>query len=257
VGNDKLIFGLTGSPLGHSFSPTWFRDKFIREGIENAEYNLFPLASAGEFPALLVNVPELAGLNVTTPHKESILPYLDELDEISHAIGAVNTITIKRKGGMIRTMGYNTDAHGFYRSIMNMDLNTPALILGTGGGARAVAYALKQKDVGSAFVSRTRRSSNTVLYQDLDADIISQHLLIINATPVGMYPETDLFPPIPYHLLTNRHILYDLIYNPEETEFLKKGKSMNTLAINGMQMLHHQAEWAYKIFLGLDLPDDI
>jgi shikimate dehydrogenase len=243
------LFGLIGFPLGHSWSAIYFNKKFSLEGDSGKEYRLFPLRSIEEFPKLLSDYPELTGLNVTIPYKEIIIPYLDELDEIARSVGAVNTIKIIRKNGKIMTKGFNTDSPGFLLTLGEQVPKGPALILGTGGGAKAVAHALKMKNIRFQFVSRKPEGPCTISYKDLTFDLVNDHLLIINATPSGMYPDVDKFPPIPYQYLSEKHYLYDLVYNPEETEFIKKGKAMKTQTLNGRQMLINQAEFSYKIFI--------
>ncbi len=245
----KVLFGLVGFPLGHSRSQEWFNARFALEGKTNAEYRLFPLNVIEEFPSLLRNEPDLAGLNVTIPYKEKIIPFLDELDESARSAGAVNTVRITRRDGLITTKGFNTDAPGFLKTTEGLALKGPALILGTGGGAKAVEYALSLKGIPFSFVSRKSDAHGILSYTDLTQGLIRSHLLIINATPLGMHPDTGSFPPIPYQFLTRDHFLYDLIYNPEETEFLKKGLAMNTRVMNGWQMLVSQAELSYNIFM--------
>lgn len=244
----KKLFGLIGFPLGHSQSPDWYNEKFRATGQVDKYYRLFPLANMNEFPGLFEKYRELTGLNVTVPYKEKIIPYLDLLDETARSIGAVNTIQVIRKNGMILTKGFNTDAPGFLQTLTNHIPQGPALILGTGGGAKAVAHALKEKNIRFEFVSRDKKGSGIISYNDLSFDLICNHLLIVNTTPLGMYPDTDKFPPIPYHYLSGCHYLYDLIYNPEETEFIKRGKTMSAQTMNGRQMLINQAELSYKIF---------
>ncbi|MDP1622008.1 MAG: shikimate dehydrogenase [Bacteroidales bacterium] len=245
----KLIFGLIGFPLGHSRSPEWFNEKFRSAGQNEYEYRLFPLARIEEVASLLIKYPELAGLNVTIPYKEKIIPYLDELDETARLIGAVNTIIIIRTKGKILTRGFNTDAPGFLQTLSARIPHSPALILGTGGAARAVAHALTLKNIRFTFVSSINKGPGILSYNDLTREVISHHLLIINATPLGMFPDIERFPPIPYHFLSGDHFLYDLIYNPEETEFIKRGKAMNTKTMNGAQMLINQAELSLLKFL--------
>jgi len=249
MGQLVAIYGLIGFPLGHSLSANYHNQKFRLAGDEGKVYRLFPLKSLSDFRPLLASIPKLAGLNVTIPYKEKIIPYLDELDETAQAIGAVNTIKIIRKDGIILTKGFNTDAPGFFQTLADIMPRGPALILGTGGGAKAVAYALNQKNIPYQFVSRNNDGPDIISYQELTSDIIRTHPLIINTSPLGMYPDTTSFPPIPYDMLSEYHCLYDLIYNPEETEFLKRGKTMNALTINGNQMFINQAELSYKIFL--------
>ena len=211
---------------------------------------MFPIKNIHEFPFLLFNNPDLAGLNVTIPFKEKIIPWLDELDDIARAIGAVNTIKITRENGKVKTKGFNTDAPGFLQTLSDRNLRGPALVLGTGGGAKAVAHALKEKNIPFKFVSRRINDPGVLSYDDLSYELISNHLFIINTTPLGMFPDTGGFPPIPYEYLTENHFLYDLIYNPGETEFMKRGKGMNAQTTNGLQMFIKQAELSSNIFLG-------
>lgn len=246
----KLQLGLIGFPLGHSGSPAWFADKFRREGITGATYRLFPLASVEEFPSLLLANPDLAGLNVTIPFKQKIIPFLDELDETARVVGAVNTLKITHTDGAVHLKGFNTDAPGFLQTVTGLNIRGPALILGTGGGARAVAHALTGMNIPCHFVSRTTTGSAIMSYNDITPDVINDHHLIINTTPLGMFPDLHQAPPIPYQLLTAEHVLYDLVYNPAETEFLKRGKRMHASAMNGLQMLINQAELSFDIFAG-------
>ncbi len=232
----------------HSFSAIWFTEKFRQDGKINHEYRLFPLVYVEDFLSLLRSETDLTGVNVTIPYKVSIIPFLDDLDETARAIGAVNTIKISRINGAIHTKGFNTDAPGFELTLTENFRGCKALILGTGGASKAVAFALKNKEIPFIFVSRKPREANMISYNKLNEDIIRKHLLIINTTPLGMYPETNRFPDIPYQYLTPAHILYDIIYNPPETAFLQKGKSMSAQTINGYQMLENQANQAYRIF---------
>lgn len=246
---EQVLLGLIGYPLGHSWSADFFNRKLNLEGDSCRQYRLFPLTGVGEFPGLLLRYPELAGLNVTIPYKETIIPYLDGLDDTARSIGAVNTIKITRKNGSIHTRGFNTDGPGFLQTLNVLLLTGPALILGTGGAAKAVSWALKRKNIRFAFVSRQKKGPGIIQYNELTSGIISEHPLIINTTPLGMFPDTGRFPPIPYQHLTCEHYLYDLIYNPETTEFLKRGQAMKAHTLNGKQMLFNQAELALKIFL--------
>jgi shikimate dehydrogenase len=195
----------------------------------------------------LQDYPGIRGLNVTIPYKEKILPFLNTLDPVAMEIGAVNTIDIIRKNGLLVMNGYNTDASGFEKSI-RLEGQINALILGTGGAAKAVAYALGKMRVNFLFVSRTHHAPGTVSYPGLSKEILKKHTLIINATPLGMYPDTSAYPGIPYEYLTKDHFLYDLVYNPVQTEFLKKGKAMGAKVQNGLQMLCNQAELSYSIW---------
>jgi len=246
----NLIFGLIGFPLGHSWSAEFFNEKFRLAGDCTKLYRLFPIKTLDAFPGLLTGFPELAGLNVTIPYKEKIITYLDNLDHTARSIGAVNTIKITRKDGAILTKGFNTDAGGFSMTLAGQPIKGPALILGTGGAGLAVAYALREKHIRYTFVSRKKAGPGIMNYHDINPDHIRDHPLIINTTPLGMYPDINGSPPIPYQYLTKDHCLYDIIYNPEETEFLKQGKAMNCHVINGKQMLINQAELSLEIFLG-------
>lgn len=239
-------YGLIGYPLTHSFSKKYFAEKFLREQISNCSYENFPLASIEEFPLLIKSHPELLGLNVTIPYKESVIPFLGELNETAREIGAVNTIKIK--GGKLS--GFNTDVFGFMQSLMKViePNHTQALILGTGGSSKAVAFGLKKMGIAFHFVSRIPESEHEWNYSDLNEMLLSQHKLIINTTPLGMFPETEVCPPIPYEYITASHLLFDLIYNPGETLFLKKGKAQQAKTKNGLEMLQLQAERSWEIW---------
>lgn len=239
--------GLIGYPLSHSFSKRYFQEKFSKEGISNYEYELYPLENVGLFRELFQKEPLLFGLNVTIPYKQSILPYLDELSEAAKEIGAVNTILIKNG----KKIGYNTDYIGFKQSLINFvgskQSKLQALVLGTGGASKAVQAALKSLQIPFQLVSR-EHTQRTISYQNLQKQDWHTYRLIINTTPLGMYPDVEKFPDIPYELLTEEHFLYDLVYNPEETTFLKKGKEKNVKTKNGLEMLYLQAEAAWKIW---------
>jgi shikimate dehydrogenase len=239
-------YGLIGFPLTHSFARSYFAEKFKREQVSNCTYENFPLASIEEFPSLLKSQPGLEGLNVTIPYKESVIGYLDQLDGMATDIGAVNTIKIE--GGKL--VGYNTDVYGFTQSILPLleQYHMRALILGTGGSSKAVAHGLKKMGLDVQFVSRHPEFSNELSYSDLDGDTIREYKVIINCTPLGMYPSVDDSPPIPYEYLTPSHLLFDLIYNPEETVFLKRGKEKGAKTSNGLEMLRLQAEQSWKIW---------
>jgi shikimate dehydrogenase len=247
----EMLFGLIGFPLHHSWSATYFNDKFSRDGDIDKEYRLFPLESISEFHEFLRRNPTLSGLNVTIPYKVKIIPYLDALDETARLIGAVNTIMILRDKERILTKGYNTDAAGFFQTINDQTIEGPALILGTGGAAKAVAHALNMKNIRFTFVSRQPLTPSVISYAELTKAMMESHPFIINTTPLGMHPDTGSCPPVPYHFLTAGHFLYDLVYNPVETEFLKRGKSMNAVTRNGLQMLINQAELSLRIFLNI------
>ncbi len=280
-------FGLIGRTLKHSFSKGYFTEKFEKLGIADShQYHLFELAEIEEFPALVQKFgATLKGLNVTIPYKQAIMPFLDEIDEAALKIGAVNTIKIienhinqnieKLPNALesdliltkkLKLKGYNTDYWGFRWTIEKWAAfqevkPKKALILGKGGAAKAVKVALEDLGLVVTYVSRTavsdvvREDTNhgveaeTITYDELSQKVIDNHLLIVNSTPLGMYPNVDYFPEIPYQFLTNNHLLYDLVYNPLETEFLKKGKEIGVKSIHsGLEMLQGQAEKAWEIW---------
>jgi shikimate dehydrogenase len=232
-------YGIIGNPLGHSYSEGYFTDKFIREDIA-ACYTPYPLVAIEQVTTLL---EELDGFNVTYPFKEDILPYLNAIDPVASAIGAVNVVSHGK--------GYNTDWIGFRDSLRPL-LPTPpikALLLGTGGVSKAIQYALRDLGIAYTLVSRQSDPSTGRLgYEQVNKQVISEHTLIINCTPLGMAPYQDQNPAIPYHLLSEKHILYDCIYNPEKTLFLQEGKKQGCLIKNGLDMLHLQADEAWKIW---------
>ncbi len=239
--------GLIGYPLSHSFSKKYFTEKFQKESISGYSYDAFPLENIAQFPDLIKKESELCGLSVTIPHKETVIPFLDELDPIAEEIGAVNCIKIENG----KLIGYNTDAFGFRQSLRPfLDTNhTKALVFGTGGASKAVAYVLRNLGINFWFVSRKKNDfGNTIMYEEIDANIISTCKLLVNCTPVGMSPNNDKFLPLPYSAITPQHLAYDLIYNPEETIFLKKAKEQGALVSNGYNMLVFQAEEAWKIW---------
>ncbi|MFN8337837.1 MAG: shikimate dehydrogenase [Saprospiraceae bacterium] len=237
-------FGLIGYPLTHSFSPNYFNQKFDNEDI-NAEYMAYPLETITDYCALVEQI-NFVGLNVTIPYKESIISFLDEIDEVAHAIGAVNTITFE--DGVSK--GYNTDAGGFRESLLSFigDLSCikSALILGNGGAAKAVKYVLKCLGIKFKIVSRSGNGDLT--YDDLGASEISSSNLIINTTPLGMYPNVAYSPKLPYNLLDEKYFLFDLVYNPEKTIFLTEGLNRGCKIKNGHEMLILQAEYAWHIW---------
>ncbi len=239
-------FGLIGYPLSHTFSPTYFSEKFFREGIENATYQAFPLESIQEFPHLLQNNPKLEGLNVTIPYKEAIIPFLDEISKEAEAIGAVNTIRIDKDG---KKIGFNTDVYGFEVSLKPLlkAHHQKALVLGTGGAAKAILYVLQQLNIEFRLVSRNP-SKNQLGYADINSEVMNTHHLIINTTPLGMSPKIHDFPDISYQFASEKHLFFDLIYNPEKTIFLIKGKLKGAAFKNGLEMLYLQAERAWEIW---------
>ena len=238
-------FGLIGYPLAHSFSKSYFERKFDRENILDAEYQNFPLSSIEEFPELIKSIPNLKGLNVTIPYKESIIPYLTELDETAQAVGAVNTI--KFIDGKL--IGCNTDAWGFAKSLLSMASPEmkKALIIGNGGAAKAVKYVLGRIGIEYQIVNRTA-SEGLLSFEDLNDDLISSIQLIVQTTPVGTSPNVNEMPPIPMGAIGSSHRAFDLIYNPEETLFLKEMRARGAKTKNGLEMLQAQAEESWKIW---------
>lgn len=242
-------YGLVGYPLKHSFSIGYFNEKFSSEKIE-AEYINFEIPDINNFPEIIEANPNLHGLNVTIPYKEKVIPYLDELDKQAAAIGAVNVIKIIRnKGGKPKLIGYNSDIIGFTQSIQPLlqSHHKKALILGTGGASKAVFHGLKNLGIEAKFVSRTARFG-MLTYEELNAEIIKEYTVIVNCTPVGMYPKVDACPDIPYEAITSEHLLYDLLYNPNITLFMKKGEVKGAVTKNGLEMLLLQAFAAWEIW---------
>lgn len=242
-------YGLVGYPLKHSFSIGYFNEKFSSEKIE-AEYINFEIPDINNFPEIIEANPNLHGLNVTIPYKEKVIPYLDELDKQTAAIGAVNVIKIIRnKGGKPKLIGYNSDIIGFTQSIQPLlqSHHKKALILGTGGASKAVFHGLKNLGIEAKFVSRTARFG-MLTYEELNAEIIKEYTVIVNSTPVGMYPKVDACPDIPYEAITSEHLLYDLLYNPNITLFMKKGEAKGAVTKNGLEMLLLQAFAAWEIW---------
>lgn len=241
-------FGLIGQTLAHSFSKAYFDEKFFRDGLRDYHYELYPLKSADELKALLVENPELCGLNVTIPYKEKVIKFLNDIDPAAKRIGAVNVIRIK--DGLLQ--GFNTDSDAFLESLEKWFPNTPgskALILGTGGSSKAVQEALKRLNIPFEIVSRTKGKGKHT-YDDLKSNpsVITGANLIINTTPLGMTPDTGSMPPIDSDLLTPEHYVYDLIYNPARTLLLQKSEMQNAHIKNGLEMLHIQAEKAWAIW---------
>lgn len=246
------LYGLVGFPLSHSFSKKYFTDKFQRENISDSIYDLFEMEDLTKFRELLKQTSNLKGLNVTIPHKKNIIPFLDDLDDASaKRIGAVNTIKIYADGS---TKGFNTDYYGFKQSLeewfdrMGISFkNIKGLVLGNGGAAKAVKVALQDLAIEFQVVSR-QPGEETIVYEQITQEILESHQLIINTTPLGTFPNIKEFPAIPYQFLTDFNFLYDLVYNPSETEFLKKGKSQRAATMNGLKMLELQAEKSWSIW---------
>jgi shikimate dehydrogenase len=237
------IYGLIGKNINYSFSKNFFNNKFENEKI-NAVYINFDIKKIEEFKTI-VTENNISGLNITIPYKESIINQLDYVDPTAKEIGAVNTIKFQNN----ILSGYNTDYLGFYTSIKNIvNSNTKALILGTGGASKAIAYTLKILKIKYLFVSRSKKNKNYINYNEISKEIINKHNLIINCTPLGTFPEINQIPQIPISLITNRHIVYDLIYNPSKSLLLKKSEENGATIINGYQMLENQAMESWKIW---------
>lgn len=239
-------FGLIGFPLTHSFSKKYFTEKFIRENISAVEYDSYPLEDISEFLSLLNSQPLLAGLNVTIPYKEKVIPFLDELSAEVRQIGACNCISIKGT----KLIGYNTDVIGFEKSLKKKlkSHHQKALVLGTGGAAKAVYYVLEKNNIPFLKVSRSA-GDDQQSYESLTSEIIESHQLIVNTTPLGMYPDINSFPAIPYESLDSKHYLFDLVYNPTKTVFLSKGQERGADIENGADMLIDQAEASWDIWM--------
>ncbi len=247
------LLGLIGYPLGHSFSQRYFTEKFTREGIANAQYELFPLPDLSALPQLLSQYPDLRGFNVTIPHKQAIILHLHTLDAAAQRIGAVNTVVVRPSGAL---HGYNTDYIGFRDALTAWTgaqiarlKEGQALILGTGGSAQAVAYALQQLSIGCRFASRQPNNPQQMGYEALKKPELWEEIsLIVNTTPLGMYPNTDTCPPLPVEHLNDRHWVFDLVYNPAETLLLQRAKRQGAHTTNGLDMLYRQAEAAWAIW---------
>lgn len=249
-GDYKFLYGLIGYPLGHSFSQTFFNQKFIAEKID-AKYVNFEIPAIDSLAEVLAAHPNLCGFNITIPYKEQIFDYLDAIDPEAKAIGAVNVVKIFRQPDGSRSLkGYNSDYIGFSDSIAPMlkdGHHSKALILGTGGAAKAVEHALEKLGVACTFVSRSKKPGN-ITYDELTPEIIAENTIIVNCTPVGMYPNVDECPPIPYQALTSRHICYDLLYNPDVTLFMRKSAAEGAQTKNGLEMLLLQAFVSWNIW---------
>jgi len=247
----KKTFGLIGKKLGHSFSQTYFNNKFLALGYDDFSYKNFEINSSDELRMIVENDESIVGLNVTIPYKQDVLKHLDIIDETALEIGAVNTIKVIRSQGNISLQGFNTDAHGFQFSIkpfLNFH-HQKALIFGTGGASKAVAYVFKKLGIDFLFVSRRSQNSNTILYNQLNEFAISNYKLIVNCTPIGMFPNVTEKLDLPYSAITSEHLCMDLIYNPTETEFLRQSKLNGAAILNGLSMLHLQADKAFEIFM--------
>lgn len=244
-------FGLIGYPLGHSFSKKFFTEKFEKEGLTDHQYLNFELESIELFPSIFEKYPDIKGLNCTIPYKQLVMQYLDEIDEETQIVGAVNTIKPLHTPEGLKLKGFNTDIIGFERSLKPMlnEKHTKALILGTGGASKAIKHILGK--LGIEFISASIENElfeNEIRYSQIDKPMIEERLVIINATPLGTFPKIDACPDIPYKFLTSDHVLFDLVYNPELTLFMKRGIEKGAKTKNGLEMLHGQALAAWEIW---------
>ena len=239
-------FGLVGKNIDYSFSRGYFTQRFRNDNLPGFTYENFDIQKVTDFPAIIKNNRDLAGLNVTKPYKESVIPFLDKISQKAIQIGAVNVIRFTANG---KLKGYNSDYYGFKKSLEPLLLphHKKALILGTGGASKAIAFALEELDILYTFVSR-KAGSGLIDYNRINATTFDNYQIIINCTPLGTSPDTKAFPPIPYEYFTDKHLAYDLIYNPTETQFLKKAKKKGAIIKNGLEMLSLQAEKAWKIW---------
>jgi shikimate dehydrogenase len=242
----KRVYGLIGKNISYSFSKKFFTEKFALGNLIECSYENFDIQKVEEFPNLIANNTELKGLNVTIPYKEAIIPYLNKISKNAAQIGAVNVIRFTKKG---KLKGYNSDYYGFMKSLKPLleQHHKKALILGTGGAAKAVAFALDQLEILYTFVSREEKAG-MIDYDRINVTTFDNYHIFINCTPLGTSPNTKEYPPIPYNFFTENHIAFDLVYNPEETEFLKKAKKKGAVTKNGYEMLELQAEKAWKIW---------
>jgi shikimate dehydrogenase len=245
-----IKLGLIGYPLGHSFSKTYFSEKFEKAGITDQSYENYPIADIRELPSLIHSNPDLIGLNVTIPYKEQVLPFLHEIDSEAAQAGAVNTIRIQRSNGEFFLKGYNTDIYGFAMSIKPFLLSSHyrALILGNGGASKAVVAVFKKLGIDYRIVSRNP-SQGQLQWNELNKDMIRHFPVIVNTTPLGMHPHVEDCPPLPFEGIDASHFCVDLIYNPEKTIFLKRAEERGAVVLNGLTMLKLQAEKAYEIFM--------
>lgn len=261
MSNSKL-YGLLGYPLGHSFSRAFFLDKFTREGID-ATYVNFELPSVDQLPQVLDEHPQLCGLNVTLPHKQAVIPLLDELSDEARAIGAVNVIRVTHQDGRRHLKGFNSDIIGFMDSIRPLlqPHHRRALVLGTGGASKAICRGLELLGIEWRYVSRTPQTAGgaayspslpPLTYSDVTPALLADYTVIVNCTPLGMFPKTDAAPPLAYAALSPRHLLYDLVYNPEVTLFMQQGRRFGATVKGGLEMLHRQAVASWEFWNGKD-----
>lgn len=242
------VYGLIGYPLSHSFSKKYFTEKFENENIADTKYELFEIRDIADFPKIIANNPNLRGLNVTLPYKEAVIKYLDDVAESAKKINAVNVIKIGKNGKMV---GYNSDYYGFknslFRFLPDNYKGMKALVLGSGGAAKAVKAVLEDLQIPYLIVSR-KLDPGTILYEQINDEHVKDYKLVINTTPIGMYPNVKDSPYLPYSLFTAEHYFYDLVYNPLETLFMMKGKARGAKTKSGLEMLHLQAEKAWEIW---------
>ena len=248
TGEEKnKLYGLLGKNISYSFSRGYFTDKFEKLKLKKSKYVNFDLQNIEDFPTIIDENEHLKGINVTIPYKEEIIPFLSKIDKTAKKIGAVNTIKFTKRGNL---KGYNSDVVGFENSLIPLlkKHHKRALILGTGGASKAIAYALKRNDIKYKFVSRNPEGKKEISYNSLTKEVMEKHTIIINSTPLGTFPDIDKCPNIPYQFITKNHILYDLIYNPAISTFLSKGKEKEAITKNGLQMLELQAEESWRIW---------
>ena len=248
IGEEKnKLYGLLGKNISYSFSRGYFTDKFEKLKLKKSKYVNFDLQNIEDFPTIIDENEHLKGINVTIPYKEEIIPFLSKIDKTAKKIGAVNTIKFTKRGNL---KGYNSDVVGFENSLIPLlkKHHKRALILGTGGASKAIAYALKRNDIKYKFVSRNPEGKKEISYDSLTKEVMEKHTIIINSTPLGTFPDIEKCPNIPYQLITKNHILYDLIYNPAISTFLSKGKEKEAITKNGLQMLELQAEESWRIW---------
>lgn len=241
------IFGLLGKNISYSFSRGYFTEKFKELNLNNYKYVNFDIQKIEDFPSIIEEYKNLKGINVTIPYKEEVIPFLSKLDKTAKKIGAVNTIKFTKRGNL---KGYNSDIVGFENSILHLieKHHKKALILGTGGASKAIAYALKRNKIKFKFVSRNPSSKKEISYESLSEQIIEDYTIIINSTPLGTSPDIEKYPNIPYQFISKKHLLFDVIYNPDMTVFLSKGKKQGAKIKNGLEMLELQAEESWRIW---------
>lgn len=247
---EERMYGLVGHPLGHSFSKRFYEEYFASNQIK-AQYLNFDISNIEDIANIISRTPNLQGFNVTIPYKESIIDYLDQLDDSAKEIGAVNVVKVVNRYNRKYLVGYNTDAEGFLQSIcpsIDRTRINKALILGTGGAAKAIAFALKSMSINSIMASRSKAPIKAISYEDINSEVIKNHNIIINATPLGMWPNIDEMPPLPYHAIGSNHICFDAIYNPLETKFLSECNRHGAKIINGHSMLINQAYATLRVW---------